>query len=425
MTTANQRTMHTNLQHPTGFIHSFAARELGLETTLATDAFSTEFSRMSRRLPIHSIYASTYLSTAQPFINHLITPDNFQEIITLARQFPGNLTSFLGFECRLTEPVSRTDWAFAVSGSGKDRNVLANFLRQGYIPDYYLQEDAWQRVQKFVKAWATPQSALDRRIQCFWLEFDMPEQPPTVFLPSVFFGPNRLPKGVASNTVSEYSWLTRSALPLLKGHAVHASIKQQLAICLLHLPENANLFQVGVMLSRGDNENLRLFINHLSPSQILHYLRSIGWMGNGDALAMMLSEIDPLADRFVLGFDITPKGIGPRLGLECSFQTDGYHQEPRWAAFLDYLVCKGLCLPEKRDALLRFPGVESNGAWDGSVMRPLASVSHTLPDLLSSAIVRYISHIKIVYENGKAFEAKAYPAVRLFKPSESPLYEFD
>jgi len=424
MTTTNQRTMHTSLQHPVGFLHSFSARELGLETTLSADSFTTEYTRMSRRLPIQSIYASTYLSTAQPFIDHLITPDNFQEIIALGRHFPGNLTSFLGFECRLTESISRADWAFAVSGADSDKKVLANLMNQGYIPDHFLQDAVWQRVQKFANTWANPQSALDKRIQCFWLEFDMPQQPPTVPLPSVFFGPTHLPRGVATNTVSEYAWLTRSALPLLKGHSIHASVKRQLTTCLQQLPENASLFQVGVMLSRGDNENLRLFINHLNPSQILHYLRSIGWMRDADALATMLSDLKPLADRFVLGYDITPKGIGPRLGLECSFQEDNYHQEPRWEPFLDYLVSKKLCLPEKRDALLRFPGQESNGTWDASIMRPLASISHTLPDLLSSTIVRYISHIKIVYENGKAFEAKAYPAVRLFKPSESSLYEF-
>ena len=421
MTDIKETDMYPNLPHPTGSISPFTAREMGLETTLTTESFFTDFSRMSRHLPIQSIFASTYLCTAQPYINNLITPDNFQEIIALARQFPGNLTSFLGFECRLTNPISRADWAFAVSGTGTDKNVFSNLLSDGYIPDHYLQEDAWQHIQHFANAWANPNSLIQKHIQCFWLEFDMPPKAPDVPLPSVFFGPTRLSKGTPSNTISEYDWLIRSALPLLKGHPINTSIRQHLTTCLRHLPENASLFQVGVMLSRSGNENIRFFINHFRPNQILHYLRSIGWTGDGTALETMLSELEPLADRFVIGYDITPKGIGTRIGLECSFKVDHYHLEHRWAHLLNYLVTKGLCLTDKRDALLKYPGIETNSTQDTTIMRPLNSASHALPDLLGSTIVRYISHIKIVYQNGKALEAKAYPAIRLFKPSESSL----
>ena len=31
-------------------------------------------------------------------------------------------------------------------------------------------------------------------------------------------------------------------------------------------------------------------------------------------------------------------------------------REPRWGALLDHLVANGLCTPEKREALLSYPG---------------------------------------------------------------------
>jgi hypothetical protein len=87
-------------------------------------------------------------------------------------------------------------------------------------------------------------------------------------------------------------------------------------------------------------------------------------------------------------------------------------------------VTKGICLPEKRDALLQYPGVEHPDDFSGGVMKPFVSISQHLDNIFSgSPLVRYISHVKIVYLPGRPLEAKAYPAVRLFEPSSTLLYE--
>jgi hypothetical protein len=59
----------------------------------------------------------------------------------------------------------------------------------------------------------------------------------------------------------------------------------------------------------------------------------------------------------------------------------------------------------------------------GGVMKPLASASRHLEDILTGTMVRYISHIKVVYQHGRPLEAKAYPAVRLFEHSEKSSLE--
>ncbi len=38
-------------------------------------------------------------------------------------------------------------------------------------------------------------------------------------------------------------------------------------------------------------------------------------------------------------------------------------------------------------------------------------------DEYSKSLIRYISHIKLVYQPGEEIQAKAYPAVRLFGES--------
>ena len=120
-----------------------------------------------------------------------------------------------------------------------------------------------------------------------------------------------------------------------------------------------------------------------------------------------------MADRFVLSFDVNEDGIGSRVGIELSFDSKVFQKETRWNRLLDYLVKKGLCLSEKRDALLKYPGSEKE--FNSGIMEPLKAVSGNLNTIFSSTIVRYISHIKIVYQPGEALEAKAYPAVRLFE----------
>jgi hypothetical protein len=235
----------------------------------------------------------------------------------------------------------------------------------------------------------------------------------------VFFGPSKLPAGAENTDVSEYTWLIKSALPLLRGRRVPPTIQKGMKDCLRHLPENATLFQVGTLLSRGQNDDVRFFVNHLSPEQIISYLEACEWSGDTTMLLSLLEQLGMIADRFVLGFDITPAGIGAQIGVECSFLYDAYHKEERWCDLLNILVERRLCLPERMDALLGYPGVEGNEAISVSVMKPLTSASEHLNDLMTSKIIRYISHIKIVYETDHFVETKAYPAVRLFKNTTS------
>jgi hypothetical protein len=74
--------------------------------------------------------------------------------------------------------------------------------------------------------------------------------------------------------------------------------------------------------------------------------------------------------------------------------------DPESTRLLDYLVQKKLCLPEKREAILRWVGgfrLSRNA---------VASFGEETPIFL-----RRVSHVKIVYEPGGAPTAKAYLTV--------------
>ena len=376
---------------------------------------------MIKNLPLKTLLASDHLGAAEPFLSEkLISSENFENILAVAGHFPGNLTGFLGFECRLGIKEPRADWAFAISGAGGDRMVLANLRKHGSLPVDLWETSEWKRIHEFSQIWADPSSILHHKIKCFWIEFDMPESLDGIPLPCVFFGPAKLPKGTSSNDIAEYTWLFNHALLTLYGSRVSKTIEHRVYDCIKNMPENTYIFQVGAMMSRKDCHGVRLYINRFKTEQIMPYLNSIGWNDETGKFATLVAELKDKADRFVLSFDILEDGIGPRIGIECSFTDNRYHKETRWQEFLNYLVDKGMCLPEKRDALLSYSGIENRNNFTGAVMKPLTSASQSLDHIFQSTFVRYINHVKIVYTPGHAPEAKAYPAVRLFKsPDEA------
>jgi len=413
------------INHSISFENVGAAREIELENKLISPEYQLhqeEQTRMFKHLPLKSILASNYLCKAESYLSHLISPEKFQDILSIARNFPGNVTSFLGFEIHLGDARQRADWAFAISGAEGDREVLVNLLKNGNLPKQFLQQPEWRHISDFSTAWADQNSVLQKQVKCFWLEFDMPDTLPDMLIPSVFFGPEKLPEGIASNETSQYTWLVSTALPLLRGRCLSRAMERRMLNCIKKIPETASLFQIGTMLSRSTND-VRLYINRIHLKRIIPYLNALGWSDETGEFQSLISDLENKADRFVLSFDVTDKGIGPRIGLECSFASNRFHEETRWNELLNHLVEKGTCLPEKRDALLQYPGIESSEDFSGSIMKPLASASQHLEVILSGTLIRYISHVKIVYLPGRSLEAKAYPAVRLFEHSDLPLYE--
>ena len=366
-----------------------------------------------------SFFASHHLTRAEKYVpKEIVSKQNFNDIQSISRFFPGNLTTFLGFETRLGDKDNRADFAFAISGVGRDRNVLTELLQNNVLVKNFLKQSEWQQILNFAKAWADPKSVLNDKVQCFWLEFDMPKKTSEIPIPSVFFGPTKSSEDVTSGDLSRYKWLIDEAIPLLKGQKLSENLSKLIIDCLDKMPENGVLFQVGMMLSRDVNV-VRLHINKLMPEQIIPYLLSIGWRYDTVELRNLINDFKDLADRFVISYDVMENGIGPKIGIELSFSGNNFQNEKRWKQLLDYLVQKNMCIPEKRDALLRYPGVDENDAISGSVMKPITSATEYQDKLIQSSVVRYINHVKIVYEPGKPTIAKAYPAVRLFETVEA------
>jgi hypothetical protein len=166
--------------------------------------------------------------------------------------------------------------------------------------------------------------------------------------------------------------------------------------CIAEIPPPARLLYVFDLRARGTRD-LRLEILGLAPHAAPAFLARLA-----PHLAPAVAKAAPLlagAERPHVSFDVGPEGIGSRAGLEGSF-VKWPHREPRWRELFDRLVDRGLCAPEKRDAVFAWPGQET--FWSSPERWPAKAAG------TRGVCVRALSHVKVVVRPGCAPEAKAY-----------------
>jgi hypothetical protein len=372
-----------------------------------------------RKHSLKNLTAVQYLSSVESNIpDELISAQTFIEMKKLASYFTRGITSFFGFESRLNSPDARADYLFAVSSQKGEREALANLIRSGELPEDFTNKSEWQNACKFVLEWVNPDSILYNNVLGLWFEFDMIDNQSKTPVPCIFL--HTTPLRIDNlEDLKKFSWLTDTALPLLTGHRVSENIERQLLQAVQQLPEGAVLMDAGVMLSRSTS-GVRLIIARICPKKIIPYLTTLGWSDDNNEVSTLLTELEEQVTRLVLHINITERGVDSKIGLECSFSPDLYHLETRWASLFDYLVKKRVCLPEKKEALLQFSGIEQEDPSCDFNLTSYKAATRISNSDFSSALVRYISHIKLISKANSPLEAKVYSGVRLLgRPHKS------
>ena len=344
----------------------------------------------------------------------LISPSAFADIRSVARVLPDTLAyNTFGFECRLGEELPRADFLVLATASC-GRESLAGLHPTSTLPDFLTADPIWKRVAGFAARWADPSSVLYYAADNVWLEFDVDGTVPDVPVPSVFFGPQangRVDTGVAThgqNAEDERATIV-NALRLLSGVEPPPRMLQTMSDCLRALSPDESVFQVGLMMSRS-TEAVRLCIRLGTVGRVAEYLSGVGWTGSEVDLRDTLEPVSGLVNYVCLDVDVG-ESVHPKVGLECYVGRPGSPKSgPEWEAFLDFLLRRGLCTPDKREALLAYPGYIDENAEGVPWPAPLRRASLLLGGRSLSMFVRAIHHVKIVYRPGEPPEAKAYLA---------------
>ena len=331
-----------------------------------------------------------YLKAIAPHLHpELVSPKALSHIQTVAQVLPP--CPFAGFECRLDAKSSRVD--FLVKLPKQTANLGARFQ----------QFPAWQTLGEFYQEWTATTSYLHRSIKNLGLEFDLVGQSTQVPIPCILLDLDR-------ETVSEARGLIDLCNNLgsrLPNYPVTPKFQSQLRQCVNSLPDGAKITNLGVMLPRPV-EAIRVVVRGIPPQQFSEYLRKIGWSELTNTLSSIVSSLSEFVESLVLSFDVG-EIVYPQLGLECHLPQQP-QPDRRWAVFLDHLVAKGLCTPEKKEALLAWPGLSQKA--DNPQLWPahLTWGDRFVGSNGFSLFWRTIYEIKIVYHPGNLLSAKAYLA---------------
>jgi hypothetical protein len=349
-----------------------------------------------------------YLKLLKPDIPpQLISSENWSKIEKVAGILPRAITSFFGFECHLGIEEPHADFLICADAKEAGRKILAEENYSIALPDFLMQHPVWNQIRDFSSTWNTDTSPLFKQVNNVWLEFDI-DRIPTIPVPSCFFGSNPIySKHSIENNNSDdlhpYQWISQSALSSLLARNIPTKVEQKLFQCFDLLPEGAYVFQIGVMLAR-QSDLVRICIRNISPTQIVDYLTQINWQGSIVELKNVLDPLSNFVDRIDLDIDVG-EVILPKIGLECYLKNQPDF-EPRWQLFLNHLVEMGLCLPQKRNALLDYPGYiresRDRELWPTNLLK----LSSFLGEQSERVLFRGLHHIKVVYQSEPPFEGK-------------------
>src|SRR5919112_365943 len=342
----------------------------------------------------------------------LISPSAFSDIGSVARVLPSTLAyNTFGFECRLGDELPRADF-LVLARAPCGRDSLAGLHPTSTLPARLMADPVWRRVRDFAAYWAEPSSPLHYGVDNVWLEFDIDGPSPDLPIPSIFFGllTNSASDATHETIVDRHQATTETAIRFLSGGELPVRMLETLSHCFHALSPEEQVFQVGLMLSRGAGA-VRLCIQIHSVERIVEYLSGVGWPGDEAALRGVLDPLSRSVDRVLLDID-AGETVGAKIGLECYFEGNRQpRREPRWGAFLDSLVRRGMCTAGKRTALLEYPGYVDQNAEGVAWPTALRRTSQLLAGRSLSTFVRSLHHVKVVYHPGRPPEAKAYLAV--------------
>jgi hypothetical protein len=287
-------------------------------------------------------------------------------------------------ELRLERDDPRVDFTVCLDTEPSQRRWLVTALARSGVA---AGSRRWERVLTFLRAWANVASSLHVAVHAVWLEFDADgDGAPEPFL--IFsLDEERL---YAGGTATPDALLApvRAGLERLGGSDPRAM--EAVTRCLRGLPRYAQLRHVALRPTAvGDVVRLVL---RMPWRRVPGALAALGWPGDAFALHALLERLCPDTPVHPINIDVTPDGLGPRVGIEF-IHTGAPHASSRWRALFDALESLGACDPGRRAAL---------ATWGGGIVGPRVG-----PGRL---IVKRDLMVKVVHGEGAPLRAKAYLA---------------
>lgn len=321
---------------------------------------------------LKSSAASSVSNENQPSINDYIqylqrnpVPEIFDDkcikgLLHIADEYGNARSDFTGEEVRLTEIEKSIDFSF--------RELTSTSVK--HAKEFWFELDSEQCVS-------------EKPIQPCWF-FDAEKVQPK----------------------KEFEWLYAAMLPQFLSSESIEKLRPNLERCVNALDGlSPSLYQIGVMAGRGQaaggDAAIRVFTLNMKKERIMTFLDRLNWQGDKSVILDWMARLEPyaLSGEFNVDFDILADGYSEKLGINF------YAKKtiPDAKKLLEFLESKGLCLPEKKEGILKLID---------------------LPVCNKPYIQSVWSHVKIPYKNGKVSSAKAYIAQTSIQFADRELCEY-
>ncbi len=331
----------------------------------------------------------------------LVSAASFAYAHRIAALLP-KATSSCYWECRLTDQARQVDFLTCIAASDGGREILAGRQTDAGLPGFFFETSLWRQAQDFFQQWAEPTSLLYEQAPLIWFEFDhadafMPEVP----LPSFSFCIDPLyaerrswAQFMNARDPQRRQQVTEDGLQLLCGAPLSSHERKSLLTCFTSLPRGGRIIHVSAMVARQPAV-VKLY-GSVPREHLFSYLARIGWPGSRQELADVLATFctpETVDDTMFIDLSIG-ENVLPRIGIAFAQQqvVNLPEPDPTRRALLDLCVQERLCTPEKREALVSWPGsfctLFPGEKWPGRFRKWL--------------------DVKLVYQPNQLLEAKAY-----------------
>ena len=326
----------------------------------------------------------------------LVPPAARDRVLAVAGRIPAALTRAAYMECRLRQGPHPVDLIFRVEREGAE--ILAG-RHPGVDPARLLEcGPAWRAVAAFCRAWLDGREPGWSLVQHLWLELDLDAPPvtggPPLPPPSVFVAlSDGVTAGMGTDALLD---LLSTVNEALAPGSMDEGTTARLRGVLDRRPPGSAVPYAGVMLSRA-RAAVRVYLSRVASAGVPSLLQDVGWPEDhgreaAEVLACMRAEGAP--ELGMLHVDVLEGALLPRLGVEYTFerrcQLRGTIAEQ---PFLDRLVARGLCDPDRGEALRAWPGYE------------VVTLRH---ELWPSLLARRVNCVKLVHEPDRVPQMKAY-----------------
>lgn len=339
-----------------------------------------------------------------PFLSEqIISRKNIDEIRNINKfiKYSRNIL----FEVYLKNRIRRVDYCLGFTHEKDDRETFLNLTCANS------QTPHWQNMHLFASAWCDPDSEIGRYVSDLWLEFDAGSRGPSSRAPSLFFSignDTRLAEKEEFSLTVPLFEIARRIFSLLNLNFPFRTLGNLERSYNVFAPHRIKIY-TGIWFSRS-SETIRLVpmgFNQGNITGMYAALKEVGLPGAKDAYQNEWYEL--VHEKTILNpaLDIGEK-ISPNLRLEMSFGEQKLKDRRLlWQEFMEKMVSKGLCLPQRRDAVLRWPGGNRLGGKD-ELSGLLWDMEEKSVEAEGYILGRDINHVKISFFPHRKPETKAY-----------------